>query len=91
MVIGKPPEVSLRATSSRRLNSLVVHDCFLGNVGSRADVVLPRAVFSEKEGTYTNLERRVQLLRPAMEAPGEARPESWVLCELAQAHGCGGV
>ena len=88
LAIGEPPE--FLADDGVKPEFLVVHDSFLGDVGSRADVVLPRAVFSEKEGTYTNLERRVQLMRPAMEAPGEARAESWVLCELSQRMGAPG-
>ena len=66
---------------------LVVQDSFLGEVARRADVVLPRAAFAEKEGAYTNLERRVQLLQPAMSPQGESRPESWMLCQLAQRMG----
>ena len=63
---------------------LVVHDTFLTPLAKRADVVFPRPTFVEKDGTYTNLERRVQRLKPAAKTNGAARPESWVLTQLAQ-------
>ena len=66
------------------LDLLVVHDTFLGPLAERADVVLPRPTFAEKDGTFTNLERRVQRLAPASKRESAARPEGWVLTELAQ-------
>ena len=93
MVVGEPP--ALLDGDALRPEFLVVQDSFLGDVASRADVALPRAVFSEKTGSYTNMERRVQLLHPAMEPPAKesgehARPEGWVLCQLAQRMGMSG-
>jgi formate dehydrogenase major subunit len=49
-----------------------------------AHVVLPTAVFAEKDGTFTNSERRVQLVRKALEPPGEARPDWEITCEIAR-------
>ncbi len=66
------------------LEFLVVHDTFLTALAQRADVVLPRATFAEKDGTFTNLERRVQRLKPAMTRDGQGRPEGRVLTELAR-------
>ena len=71
------------------LDLLVVHDTFLTPLAQRADVVLPRTTFAEKDGTYTNLERRVQRLKPAanLVEHGQddgAQPESWMLSQLAQ-------
>ena len=66
------------------LDLLVVHDTFLTPLAQRADVVLPRPTFAEKDGTFTNLERRVQRLSPAARRDTAARPESWVLTQLAQ-------
>ena len=66
------------------LDLLVVHDTFLTPLAQRADVVLPRVTFAEKDGTYTNLERRVQRIKPAVGKDDGARPESWVLTQLAQ-------
>src|SRR5438034_11666372 len=50
----------------------------------RAHVFLPAAAFAEKEGTFTNSERRVQRVRQALPGPGEARPDWWITCELAK-------
>ena len=49
-----------------------------------ADVVLPATAFPEKDGTFTNTDRRVQLGRKAVEAPGEAKPDWWIIQEIAQ-------
>ena len=57
----------------RRLEFLVVQDIFLTETARLADVVLPAATFAEKDGTFTNTERRVQRVRQAVEPPGEAR------------------
>ena len=68
-----------------RLDFLVVQDHFLSPTAQRAHVVLPRSTFAEKEGTYTNLERRVQSLRPAITLKNsEAQPEGWAICQIAQ-------
>ena len=89
LVIGDSPNFTngkigdaLSALSS--LDLLVVHDTFLTPLAERADVVLPRPTFVEKDGTYTNLERRVQRLKPTASASEAVRPESWVLTELAR-------
>ena len=52
-----------------------------------ADVVLPAAAFAEKEGTFTNTERRVQLLQKAVNPPGEARPDWQIVCDISTAMG----
>ena len=62
---------------------LVVQDLFLTKTAQIADVVLPCASFAEKEGTFTNTERRVQLVRKGVEPPGEARQGWEVICDLA--------
>ena len=67
------------------LEFLVAVDTFLGTAAQKADVVFPRVTFAEKDGTYTNLERRVQRLRPISQFQrGEATSEGTVLCQLAQ-------
>ena len=74
------------------LDFLVVLDTFLSPAAERATVVLPRATFAEKDGTFTNLERRIQRLRrvlPVNEA--ERQPESWVFCQLARRMNAGGL
>jgi len=67
----------------RALDFLVVQDIFLTETARLADVVLPAAAFAEKDGTFTNTERRVQLVRRAVAPPGEARTDLdivWGLC-----------
>ncbi|MGM0688232.1 MAG: molybdopterin-dependent oxidoreductase [Bacillota bacterium] len=65
------------------LEFLVVQDIFMTETAALADVVLPAAAFAEQLGTYTNMERRVQLGQPAMEPPGEAYPGWAIIAELA--------
>ncbi|MCZ6891120.1 MAG: molybdopterin-dependent oxidoreductase, partial [Chloroflexi bacterium] len=68
----------------QKLEFLVVHDAFLGAAAQLADVVLPAATFAEEDGTYTNLERRVQLLKRVITARNsEAQPAWWLLSSLA--------
>ena len=67
------------------LDFLVVQDHFLSPIARKAHVVLPRSSFAEKDGTYTNLERRIQLLRPIIVPKNsEARPEWWSICQIAR-------
>ena len=67
------------------LEFLVVADSFMSPSAQRASVVLPRATFAEKDGTFTNMERRIQRVKPALQGESDqARPESWVICQLAQ-------
>ncbi len=68
----------------RQLDFLVVQDIFLSETAQLAHVVLPAASWLEKDGTKTNTERRVQRLQPVLKAPGEARPDWWIVCEVAQ-------
>jgi formate dehydrogenase alpha subunit len=66
-----------------KLDFLVVQDIFLTETAALADVVLPAAAFAEKQGTFTNTERRVQMVRQAVNPPGEAKPDWLILQELA--------
>jgi formate dehydrogenase major subunit len=67
------------------LELLVVQDIFLTATAELADVVLPAsAAWAEAEGTVTNSERRVQRVRKALEPPGEARDDLWIIAELAR-------
>jgi len=67
----------------QHLDLLVVQDIFLTETCEYAHVVLPSASFAEKDGTVTNTERRIQRLRKAVEAPGQARQDWEIICELA--------
>lgn len=66
-----------------KLEFLVVEDIFLTETGRLAHVVLPGACFAEKEGTFTNTERRVQRVRKAVDPPGQARQDWEILCDLS--------
>ncbi len=87
-VIGENPLVSdpdLNHTekSFKKLEFLVVQDIFLTETARQANVVLPATCFAEKEGTFTNTERRVQRVRQAVPAPGQARGDWEILCDLS--------
>jgi predicted molibdopterin-dependent oxidoreductase YjgC len=64
------------------IDFLVVQDIFLTETAQMADVVLPSTCWAEKDGTFTNTERRVQRVRKAVDAPGQARPDWEILEEL---------
>jgi formate dehydrogenase alpha subunit len=69
---------------------LVVQDIFLSETARFADVVLPAASFAEKDGTFTNTERRVQRVRKVIAPPGGAKPDWWITCQIAQRLGAKG-
>ena len=73
--------------SLRQLELLIVQDIFMTETARMADVVLPGACFAEKEGTFTNSERLVQLVRKAASPPGEAREDLWIVHEIARCMG----
>lgn len=90
LVIGDSPDFSPSAEGGdalaalQNLEFLVVQDTFLSPLTDRANVVLPRATFAEKDGTFTNLERRIQRLKPAIQVKNsQARPEGWFISQLA--------
>ncbi len=66
------------------LEFVLVQDIFLNETGEYADVLLPAASFAEKDGTFTNSDRRVQRIRAALPLPGEALPDWQILADLAQ-------
>ncbi|RWC44999.1 formate dehydrogenase subunit alpha [Mesorhizobium sp.] len=66
------------------LDHLVVQDIFLTETAWHADVVLPASAHAEKLGTYTNTNRQVQIGRPALELPGQARQDWELIVELAR-------
>jgi len=73
-----------------KLEFLVVQDLFLTETAKFADVVLPGTSFAEKDGTFTNTERRVQRVRKALEPVGDARPDWEIICEVARRMGAQG-
>ncbi len=76
--------------SLMELEFLVVQDIFLSETAQLADVVLPAASFAEKDGTFTNTERRIQRVRKAIEPVGDSRPDWWITCQIAQRMGSQG-
>jgi formate dehydrogenase major subunit/formate dehydrogenase alpha subunit len=77
------PDLNHAEKSLQKLDFLVVQDIFLTETARLADVVLPSACFAEKDGTFSNTERRVQRLRKAVEPPGEAREDWRIVCDIA--------
>ncbi len=83
------PDLNRAKKALENLDFLVVQDIFLSETAELADVVLPAACYAEEDGTQTSTERRVQRLRKALEAPGEARADWQIICELAKLLGYG--
>ena len=77
------PDLNHAEASFGHLDLLVVQDLFMTETAKMADVVFPSACFAEKDGTFTNSERRVQRIRKAVDAPGEAKTDWEVLCEVS--------
>jgi len=80
---NKPLDAELLAALDK-LELLIVEDCFDSELTRRADIVLPAAMFLEKDGSFTNLDRTVQRLRFAVSAPGDSHPTTYYVSEIAQ-------
>ena len=78
------PNLNHAREALTRLQHLVVQDIFFTETCGFADVILPASAFPEKTGTYTNTDRRVQLGREAVNPPGDARQDLWIIQELAR-------
>jgi len=78
------PDLNHATKAIAQLDCLVVQDLFMHETAELGHVFLPAAAFAEKEGTFTNSERRVQRVRAAVPPPGEARPDWWITAELAK-------
>ncbi len=76
------PDLQHVEEALKNLEFLVVQDIFLTETAELADVVLPAACYAEKDGTQTNTERRVQRWKKAQQAPGEAKEDWQIICEL---------
>ena len=77
------PNLNRTRKALEDVDFLVVQDIFLSETAEYADVVLPSTCFAEKDGTFTNTERRIQRVRKAVEPPGKAREDWRILCEIA--------
>jgi formate dehydrogenase alpha subunit len=76
------PNISKVIQALNNLEFLVVQDLFISETGKYADVILPAKSFAEKEGTFTNTERRVQIVRPALRQIGQRKTDWEILNEL---------
>ncbi len=78
------PDANHARESLAALDHLVVQDIFLTETAYLADVILPASAFPEKTGTFTNTDRLVQLGRQAIDPPGDARQDLWIIQEIAR-------
>jgi formate dehydrogenase alpha subunit len=88
-IIGSDPASTVAGSQKvrealERAEFVVIQDMFLNEAAKFADIVLPAASFAEKEGTFTNMERRIQRVRQAIEPVGNSRPDWQIICELAK-------
>jgi predicted molibdopterin-dependent oxidoreductase YjgC len=77
------PNLNRTRKALEKVDFLVVQDIFLSETAEYADVVLPSVCFAEKDGTFTNTERRIQRVRKAVASPGQARSDWEIICEVA--------
>ncbi len=78
------PNLNLTRQHMQQLEFLVSQDIFINESGAFADVFLPATPFAEKDGTFSNTDRRVQRVRAAHPPRGQARPDWQIVCDLAQ-------
>ena len=81
------PDINHVEEALKNLDFLVVQDIFLTETAQLADVVLPAASFAEKNGTFTNTERRILRVHKALDSPGQARIDWKIICDLARRMG----
>ena len=86
-IVISEPNVSRVEEGINKCEFLVCQDIFHNETTRFADVIFPAACFAEKEGVFTNSDRRVQKVRKAVDPPGNARPDWEILCDLARAVG----
>jgi predicted molibdopterin-dependent oxidoreductase YjgC len=84
------PEAKHAEEALKKLELLVVQDIFLNETAELAHIVLPGVSFAERDGTFTNTERRVQRVRQAVQPIGEARPDWWIVSQIGQRLGSQG-
>jgi len=77
------PNLNRTRQHMQQLEFLVAQDLFINESGAFADVFLPAASWAEKEGTFTNTDRRVQRVRQALSPRGGSRPDWQIICDLA--------
>ncbi|CAL60582.1 Formate dehydrogenase, alpha subunit [Herminiimonas arsenicoxydans] len=82
------PDANHAREALAALDHLVVQDIFLTETAYLADVILPASAFPEKTGTFTNTDRTVQMGRQALNPPGEAKQDLWIIQQMANRLGC---
>ncbi|NIM98266.1 MAG: NADH-quinone oxidoreductase subunit NuoG [candidate division Zixibacteria bacterium] len=85
--VSDNPDKAYAENALAKLDFMVVQDICLSETARLADVVLPGASFAEKEGTFTNVERRIQKLAKAFGPIGNSKPDWYIICMLAQVLG----
>jgi formate dehydrogenase alpha subunit len=88
-VLGEDPVMSDPDTAHIRkaletCDLIVLQEIFPSETAPYADILLPGASFAEKDGTFTNTERRIQMVHKAIQPPGSAKPDWWIISELAR-------
>ncbi|MBW7860976.1 MAG: formate dehydrogenase subunit alpha [Rhodocyclaceae bacterium] len=83
------PDLEHTRAALAKLEHLVVQDLFVTETAQMADVILPASAWPEKDGTVTNTNRQVQMGRAAIPLPGEAKPDWWIVQEIARRFGLG--
>lgn len=86
-VVQSDPNQTEVIRALKNLDLIIIQDLFFCETAKYAHVILPACGFLEQEGTFTNGERRIQHVRPAVAAPGEARPDWEVVCQVAERMG----
>jgi formate dehydrogenase alpha subunit len=87
-IVGDGPALDVNALDALdHAEFLIVHDLFYSDLAQRADVVLPLTAFAEQDGTYTSLDRRIQLIRPAVGPKGESQPLGNILVKISERMG----
>ena len=85
------PDLNHLKKCLKKTEFLVVQDLFFTETAEYADVVLPASSFAEKDGTFTNTERRVERIRKAVEPYADSRPDWEIICSIAKAAGYKGM
>ncbi|BBI54220.1 hypothetical protein HORIV_66410 [Vreelandella olivaria] len=83
------PDLAHARAALAKLEHLVVQDLFVTETAQFADVILPASAWPEKNGTVTNTNRQVQMGRAALPLPGQAKPDWWIIQEIAKRFGLG--
>ncbi len=85
-VLSEPNQAKV-IRNLKKLEFIVCQEIFMSETAKLADVILPATSWAEKNGTFTNTERRIQRIRKAVEPPGEARPDWQIVCQVSTAMG----